>query len=75
MRPTAGSSTQRRTTMSDTGDPNELPPDAPEADVIEQRQTLYEPEPESGPPGSVEADPADLMEQRTVAGVDDDDEW
>ncbi|NUR96399.1 MAG: hypothetical protein HOV67_14210 [Kribbellaceae bacterium] len=58
------------------GDSGDLPDDAPEADVLEQRQasTVVDDRSEAEPLPD-EADPADVEEQRrTVAGTDDEED-
>ena len=66
--------------MSETeyeGPGNEnLPDDAPEADVLEQRlaSTTVDDRPDDGPL-PVEADPADVEEQRRTVAEDDEDDY
>jgi hypothetical protein len=54
-----------------------LPDDAPEADVLEQRQSSDRDQGEDGEDGGVpiEADPADVDEQRREVGDPDEDDY
>ena len=56
----------------------ELPDDTPEADVVDQRlqSAGYDPEPnDESPDVPLEADPADVGEQRRAVGGSDEDDY
>jgi hypothetical protein len=56
----------------------ELPDDTPEADVVDQRlqSAGYDPEPDDESPDvPLEADPADVGEQRRAVGGSDEDDY
>jgi hypothetical protein len=53
-----------------------VPDDAPEADVLEQRQSSIVVDDHTEEPGvPIEADPADVDEQRREVGEDDEDAY